>query len=121
LHSICLSDWSSDVCSSDLSSGMLLHRKKDRREASCISVIRSNTAYRITDIQLASRLSFFLWSSIPDDELLNLAIGGKLSDRAVLEQQVRRMLKDERAETLVTNFAEQWLYLRNLATVSPDA
>ena len=83
--------------------------------------IRSNTAYRITDIQLASRLSFFLWSSIPDDELLNLAIGGKLSDRAVLEQQVRRMLKDERAETLVTNFAEQWLYLRNLATVSPDA
>jgi hypothetical protein len=83
--------------------------------------IPPKTAYPISDIQLASRLSFFLWSSIPDDELLNLAIGGKLSDRAVLERQVRRMLQDERAETLVTNFAEQWLYLRNLATVSPDA
>jgi hypothetical protein len=76
--------------------------------------------YRISDVDLASRLSFFLWSSIPDDELLNLAISGKLKDPAVLEAQVKRMLKDRRAEALVTNFAGQWLYLRNLAAVSPD-
>ena len=77
--------------------------------------------YRITDLELASRLSFFLWSSIPDDELLNLASQGKLSTPAVLEQQVRRMLADPRSEAMVNNFAAQWLYLRNLKATSPVA
>ena len=77
--------------------------------------------YRITDLDLASRLSFFLWSSIPDEELLDAAARGKLKDPAVLEQQVRRMLADKRAEALVNNFAAQWLYLRNLETARPDS
>jgi len=76
--------------------------------------------YRLNDFELASRLSFFLWSSIPDDELLDLADGGKLKDPAVFEQQVRRMLADRRSRTLVSNFAGQWLYLRNLSRVQPD-
>jgi hypothetical protein len=76
--------------------------------------------YRITDLELASRLSFFLWSSIPDDQLLTVASQGKLKDPAVLDQQVKRMLADKRAETLVTNFADQWLYLRNLKNIQPD-
>jgi hypothetical protein len=79
-----------------------------------------NSAYRINDVELASRLSFFLWSSIPDDELLDTAIQGKLRTPGMLERQVRRMLADERSQTLVTNFAGQWLYLRNLAASSPD-
>src|SRR2546425_5383323 len=70
--------------------------------------------YRISDLELASRLSFFLWSSIPDDELINLASQGKLRNPTVLEQQVRRMLADPRSDSLVNNFAAQWLYLRNL-------
>jgi uncharacterized protein DUF1592/uncharacterized protein DUF1588/uncharacterized protein DUF1587/uncharacterized protein DUF1585/uncharacterized protein DUF1595 len=78
------------------------------------------TAYRISDLELASRLSFFLWSSIPDDELLNLAERGRLKDAAVLEGQVRRMLADGRASSLVTSFAAQWLHLRNLGAVAPD-
>lgn len=78
------------------------------------------TAYHISDYELASRLSFFLWSSIPDDDLLSLAEKGKLRDRAVLEQQVRRMLEDSRSQALVSNFAGQWLQLRNLTTVKPD-
>ena len=78
------------------------------------------TAFRVSDLELASRLSFFLWSSIPDDELLNAAIRGKLKDPAVLEQQVRRMLADPRSESLVTNFAEQWLYLRDIEAKKPD-
>src|SRR5881296_695524 len=77
--------------------------------------------YRITDLELASRLSFFLWSSIPDDELLNLASQGKLSNPTVLEQQVRRMLADPRSEAMVNNFAAQLLYLRNLKATSPVA
>ena len=68
----------------------------------------------------ASRLSFFLWSSIPDDELIDLAVARRLSRPAVLEQQVRRMLADSRAESLVTNFAAQWLQLRNLRSAAPD-
>jgi len=80
----------------------------------------SDRPYRISDLELASRLSFFLWSSIPDDQLLNMASQGKLRDPVVLEQQVRRMLADQRAETLVTNFADQWLYLRNLKNTQPD-
>ncbi len=77
-------------------------------------------AYRISDVELASRLSFFLWSSIPDDELLDLASHGKLSDRAVLERQVRRMLRDPRSDALATNFAAQWLYLRDINAKSPS-
>ena len=76
--------------------------------------------YRVSDLELASRLSFFLWSSIPDIALLDTAINGRLSDPKVLEQQVRRMLADPRAEALVGNFAAQWLYLRNLDSVHPD-
>ena len=78
------------------------------------------SAYRISDLELASRLSFFLWSSIPDDELLGLATEGKLKDPAVLEHQVRRMLVDSRSKALVSNFAGQWLYLRNVRSASPD-
>ena len=78
-------------------------------------------AYRINDLDLASRLSFFLWSSIPDDQLLDAAVSGRLKDSAVLEQQVRRMLADPRAEALVNNFASQWLYLRNLDSTHPDS
>ena len=80
----------------------------------------SNTAYRIPDIQLASRLSFFLWSSIPDDELLGLAERSELAKPDVLERQVRRMLEDPRSRNLTTNFADQWLHLRNLDSITPD-
>jgi hypothetical protein len=82
--------------------------------------IAPDTNYRISDPDLASRLSFFLWSSIPDDELIHLASQGKLRNPAVLEQQVRRMLADSRSQSLVDNFAGQWLYLRNLRGVAPD-
>ncbi len=78
------------------------------------------TPYRVSDLELASRLSFFLWSSIPDDTLLDLAARGELSDPSVLESETRRMLADRRAEALVTNFAGQWLGLRNLSAVQPD-
>ncbi len=79
-----------------------------------------DAAYQLSDVALASRLSFFLWSTAPDDELLNLAAQGKLHEHAILEQQVRRMLADDRADALVDNFAEQWLFLRNLKNSSPD-
>ena len=82
--------------------------------------LESGTPYHISDLELASRLSFFLWSSAPDDELIDVAADGTLADPEVLESQVRRMLADPRSETLVTNFAAQWLYLRNLPAVSPD-
>ncbi len=82
--------------------------------------VASNTAYRISALELASRLSFFLWSSIPDDELLDAAIRGTLRTPVALEQQVRRMLADPRSLALVGNFAEQWLHLRNLASITPD-
>src|SRR5215475_4013181 len=78
------------------------------------------TPYRIPDMELASRLSFFLWSTIPDDQLVNLAAQKRLSNPAVLEQQVKRMLADPRSNSLVTNFADQLLYLRNLPATSPD-
>jgi hypothetical protein len=80
----------------------------------------SQTAYRLDGIELASRLSFFLWSSIPDDVLLELASAGKLKDPSVLEQQVQRMLKDPKSDALVKNFAGQWLYLRDVAGAAPD-
>jgi mono/diheme cytochrome c family protein len=79
-----------------------------------------DTAYRVSDLELASRLSFFLWSSIPDDELLALAEQGKLREPAVLEQQVKRMLRDRRSKSLVDNFAGQWLFLRNVHGVNPN-
>jgi len=79
------------------------------------------TPYRVSDVELASRLSFFLWSSVPDDELLDLAIAGTLRRPGTLEQQVKRMLASSKSDALVTNFAGQWLYLRNLAAASPDA
>ncbi len=76
--------------------------------------------HRLTDLELASRLSFFLWSSIPDDRLLDLAARGELSKPDVLEAQVRRMLTDPRAHALTENFAGQWLYLRNLDGMVPN-
>jgi hypothetical protein len=82
--------------------------------------VSAGQPYRITDLELASRLSFFLWSSIPDDALVRLASQGRLSNPKVLEQQVRRMLADPRSEALVSNFAQQLLYLRNLPATSPD-
>jgi hypothetical protein len=77
--------------------------------------------YRIGGLELASRLSFFLWSSIPDDELLKLAADGSLKNPTVLDRQVRRMLADSRSQALVANFAGQWLHLRNLRNVSPNS
>jgi mono/diheme cytochrome c family protein len=77
------------------------------------------SVYRIGDLELASRLSFFLWSSIPDDELLDVAAQGRLKDPAVLEHQVRRMLADRRSVALTRNFAGQWLLVRNIGTVRP--
>jgi mono/diheme cytochrome c family protein len=89
-----------------------------RREAEPASLAAGQT-YRISDVELASRLSFFLWSSIPDDELLTLASQNKLRDNAVLEQQVKRMLKDPRSQQLISNFAGQWLSLRALQSQTP--
>jgi hypothetical protein len=82
--------------------------------------VRAGQSYRVTDLELASRLSFFLWSSIPDDELITAAVQGRLNQPTVLAQQVRRMLKDPRSDALVTNFGQQLLYLRNLPATSPD-
>ena len=76
--------------------------------------------YTVSQVELASRLSFFLWSSIPDEELLAAAERGVLDDRDSLERQVRRMLRDSRSQALVESFAGQWLYLRNLASLTPD-
>ena len=78
------------------------------------------TVYRVSDLELASRLSFFIWSSLPDDELLDAAVRGDLRQPKLLEAQVRRMLADERSRSLVTNFASQWLHLRALEAVTPD-
>ena len=82
--------------------------------------VAPHTAYRLSDLDLASRISFFLWSSIPDYELLDTATRGELHKPRVLEKQVRRMLADDRSRNLVNNFAEQWLYLRNLELLTPD-
>ena len=81
--------------------------------------VKPGETYRLSDVDLASRLSFFLWSTSPDDELIRVASQGKLKDPAVLEQQVRRMLKDKKAEALAANFAGQWLNLRGLQAQSP--
>jgi hypothetical protein len=82
---------------------------------------KPGTAYRVDGLELASRLSFFLWSSIPDDALLDIAERGQLDDAATLERQVRRMLADPKSRALVTNFAAQWLYVRNLRGITPDS
>ena len=90
-----------------------------RIETEPIRVV-GNEPYLIPDIDLASRLSFFIWSSIPDDELLELAVQNRLSEQGKVEEQVKRMLKDPRAKALTTNFANQWLHLRNLESTTPD-
>jgi len=82
--------------------------------------VPAGTAYRISDLELASRLSFFLWSSLPDDELLDAALRGELRRPDELERQARRMLADPRSYNLASNFAGQWLRLRNLASVDPN-
>jgi len=81
---------------------------------------RASNVYRLDDLALASRLSFFLWSSLPDERLIAAAAAGRLKDPTVLEQQVRRMLADPRSKSLIDNFAEQWLHLRNLKSSNPD-
>ena len=80
----------------------------------------AGAAFAVSDLELASRLSFFLWSSIPDQELLTLADGGRLREPGVIEAQVRRMLADPRAESLVTNFATQWLFVPDIEVKDPD-
>ena len=80
----------------------------------------SAAVHRVSDIELASRLSYFLWSSAPDDGLLTLAEQKKLGDPAVLEGEVKRMLADPRASAIAANFAGQWLETRNLDSVKPD-
>jgi hypothetical protein len=84
------------------------------------AVVKPGSVYRLSGTELASRLSFFLWSSIPDGELLEVAELGKLSDPSVLEHQVRRMLADPRAMTLTTNFAFEWLKIRDMDALEPD-
>ena len=83
--------------------------------------LAAGVSYRISDLELASRLSFFLWSSIPDDELLDLGSQGKLMQPGMLERQVRRMLSDPRSEALAKNFGGQWLHLRDLNSAKPEA
>ena len=90
-----------------------------RREVAPATV-PAGRAYRISDLALASRLSFFLWSSMPDDELLTLAEQGRLREPATLEKQVRRMVADPKSAELIENFAGQWLDLRALATITPN-
>jgi mono/diheme cytochrome c family protein len=82
--------------------------------------VTPGATYRVSDLELASRLSFFLWSSIPDDELLSVAAAGRLSDPTMLDRQVRRMLADPKADALATNFAAQWLFLRDIDVKHPD-
>ena len=84
------------------------------------ATVAAGRPYRVSDVELASRLSFFLWSSIPDDELLDLAITGRLHEPAVLEAQTKRMLTDPKADALVTNFGGQWLFLRELKNAKPE-
>ncbi len=86
-----------------------------------VPAVAVGTPYRISDVELASRLSFFLWSSIPDEELLAVAEQGKLRNDAVLTKQINRMLADPRADALITNFAGQWLQLRNVRSVQPNS
>jgi len=82
--------------------------------------VKPGQTYRISDLELASRLSYFLWATRPDDELITVAIQGKLKDPVILERQVRRMLKDPRSESLATKFAGEWLHLADLENLNPD-
>jgi hypothetical protein len=84
------------------------------------AAVAAGATFHISDLELASRLSFFLWSSIPDDELLSVAEQKKLSDPLVLDRQVRRMLRDPRSASMVANFAEQWLFVRDIEAKQPD-
>lgn len=104
-----------NALSAILVSPQFLFRKESTPEG-----VEPGHAYELSDIELASRLSFFLWSSIPDDELLSVAERGELNDPEVLEKQTRRMLADPRSRSLVDNFANQWLYLRNLDAITPN-
>jgi cytochrome c5 len=88
--------------------------------SSAASAASTSSIYRVSDLSLASRLSFFLWSSIPDEELLDLAEKGKLREPAILAQQTKRMLADPRSQAFTTNFAGQWLSLRRLKDIVPD-
>ena len=91
-----------------------------RREVAPDDHARAGAPYRLSDLALASRLSFFIWSSIPDDELLTLAEQGTLREPAMLEKQVRRMVADPKSKALIDNFAGQWLNLRALDTITPN-
>ena len=91
------------------------------RGESIPSGLRAGQAFAIDDLELASKLSFFVWNTIPDDELLQLAIKGKLSDPATLDRQVKRMLADPRSETLASNFVQQWLDMKRLDEIVPDS
>ncbi len=82
--------------------------------------VKTGQSYKISDLELASRLSYFLWSSAPDDQLITVATQGKLKDPAILEQQVKRMIADPRSETLSTNFARQWLRLQSIQDTVPE-
>ncbi len=101
-----------------VSPDFLFRIERDPKTAAPGSAYR--LAYRLNDLELASRLSFFLWSSIPDDELLNLAEQGRLNSPTVLQQQIHRLLADPRSQSFVANFGGQWLHIRNLETSSPD-
>ncbi len=98
-----------------LESPLFLFRVEQSRQSS-----EPNGAYAVSDWELASRLSYLLWSSMPDDELFDLAKQGKLRDPATLDKQVKRMIKDAKSHALTEEFAEQWLHLRNLETFQPD-
>src|ERR1051326_8591973 len=104
------------------SSRMMLSKNSSvSRRNACRRLSSKSGNVRMSGVMEARlRMSFFLWSSIPDDELLQTAIRGELKNPAILEKQVRRMLADPRSQALVNNFADQWLYLRNLASITPD-
>src|SRR6185295_2712447 len=85
------------------------------------ATVAAGATYSVPDFELASRLSFFLWSTVPDDELINVASAGQLHEPAMLDRQVRRMLADPKSKALVDNFASQWLFLRNLQSFIPDS
>ncbi len=101
-------------------SSILVHPEFLFRVEQDLSDLPPGSVYQVSDLELTSRLSFFLWSSLPDEELLDLAVAGRLSDPDILAQQVERMLLDNRSQALVDNFASQWLYLRNLDSMTPD-
>jgi hypothetical protein len=99
---------------------VLAHPEFIFRTETAPATVKPGEAYRISDLELASRLSFFLWSNLPDDELIDLAAKGKLKDPNVLRQQVSRMLADRRSDELVKNFSGQWLGLRTLQNHTPE-